>query len=541
MKLKLTLICIVAIVMTSVASECCLAEGLENQESLSSLGLQSRYIDIDLDEFLADKVEHLYLYNIDENGVFVDICAGSNLDVYDRAEFIDGEYLIGYDGKLYENPMLFHDGMAAVCVDGKYGYINENYSWIVHPVYDYASAFNNGYGVAYKNDYSYIFSKSGECVYHFKGKVLCDSIFENGYSLIYKDGGHVILDKSFNEIKIEPMNYPTDGVYELIHKNGTTVYYVDWEKAEEGSRIVYKQEYSVIGNDGKIKYKYVCDATDVEHDTEYHWPSWLSILRSGEVVIGDMVTDKITIVDPNGAVLTEHIGLDDFNWNMESIGSYVLFDNKIYDKALNDVFALRLEIGEFIPSHDYMMSSVLGDAEFIESNGEIAAYMVGIDRRIDELSGVTFYGLDGMLVLHKSDVTLNDTPNLVYISKITDYADKDVISVYINGNLLVFDKPPVIENERTLVPMRAIFEALEAEVTWDNDTNTATAVKDGNVVSITIGSDVMYKNGEAIRLDVAARLIDDGYTFVPLRAVSEAFGCDVQWNEELQTVDIMTK
>ena len=110
--------------------------------------------------------------------------------------------------------------------------------------------------------------------------------------------------------------------------------------------------------------------------------------------------------------------------------------------------------------------------------------------------------------------------------------------VYIDGNELTFEKHPITENDRTLVPMRAIFEALEAEVTWDNDTNTATAVKDGTTVSITIDSDVMYKNGEAIQLDAPARLIDDGYTFVPLRAVSEALDCDVQWNEELKRVNI---
>ena len=89
--------------------------------------------------------------------------------------------------------------------------------------------------------------------------------------------------------------------------------------------------------------------------------------------------------------------------------------------------------------------------------------------------------------------------------------------------------------------MRAIFEALEAEVTWDNDTNTAIAVKDGTTISITIDSDVMYKNGEAIQLDAPARLIDDGYTFVPLRAVSVALDCDVQWDEDLHRVDITTK
>ena len=50
----------------------------------------------------------------------------------------------------------------------------------------------------------------------------------------------------------------------------------------------------------------------------------------------------------------------------------------------------------------------------------------------------------------------------------------------------------------------------------------------------------MYKNGEAIQLDAPARLIDDGYTFVPLRAVSEALDCDVQWNEEQQRIDILS-
>ena len=535
MRSKLTL-CIILIVMTVAASVYCAASELENPEALNSLGFQSRYVDIDLDEFLADKVESLYLSDIDENGVFISLSAGSDLDVYDEAKIIDGNYLIGYDGELYEEPALFYNGIAAVCVDGKYGYIDENYSWIVQPVYDFASDFKNGYGVAYKDGYSYIFSESGECVYRFNGRVY-GSIFENGYSLIYKDGRGYILDTDFNEARIEPLDYPTDGVYELISENGTIVFYKEWEKSEDGIRNVYKQEYCIIGRDGKIKYRYVCDATDVERDIEQHWPSWLSVLSSGVVVIGDMAADNITVVDPEGAVLAERDGLDGFNWNMESIGSYVLFGDKIYDESLNDVFTLILENGEFIPSSDYMIS-YLGDAEFIESNGEVAAYMIGTDQRIDEASNVLFYGLDGMLVLYRSGVVLNDTPNLVDASRIPDHVDNSAISAYLNGNRLAFDKPPITENDRTLVPMRAIFEALEADVKWENDTNTATAVKDGTTISITIDSDVMYKNGEAIQLDAPARLIDDGYTFVPLRAVSEALDCDVQWNEEQQRVDI---
>ena len=86
--------------------------------------------------------------------------------------------------------------------------------------------------------------------------------------------------------------------------------------------------------------------------------------------------------------------------------------------------------------------------------------------------------------------------------------------------------------------MRAIFEALGAEVEWENETQTATATKDGITVSVTIDSDRMLKNGEEIELDVPARLVEDSRTLVPLRAISEAFGCQVEWDEELQRVDI---
>lgn len=91
----------------------------------------------------------------------------------------------------------------------------------------------NGYGVAYKDGYSYIFSESGECVYHFNGRVY-GSIFENGYSLIYKDRRDYILDTAFNETRIEPLDYPTDGVYELISENGTIVFYKEWENQKMG-------------------------------------------------------------------------------------------------------------------------------------------------------------------------------------------------------------------------------------------------------------------------------------------------------------------
>ena len=111
------------------------------------------------------------------------------------------------------------------------------------------------------------------------------------------------------------------------------------------------------------------------------------------------------------------------------------------------------------------------------------------------------------------------------------------IVVYVDEKKVAFDVEPVQENDRVLVPMRGVFEALGAKVDWEEGRNTAIAEKDGTVIEVTIGSHQMLKNGEEIELDTAARMEGDR-TLVPLRAVSEALGAKVEWEELLQTVYI---
>jgi len=118
-------------------------------------------------------------------------------------------------------------------------------------------------------------------------------------------------------------------------------------------------------------------------------------------------------------------------------------------------------------------------------------------------------------------------------------ADGD-ISVYVDGEALKFDVPPVIENDRTLVPMRAIFEALGAKIEWDGETRTVTAGRGDDVLSITIGSDKLYKNDSPVALDAPARIINDR-TLVPIRAISESFDAVVDWDAASRSVIISTQ
>lgn len=110
-------------------------------------------------------------------------------------------------------------------------------------------------------------------------------------------------------------------------------------------------------------------------------------------------------------------------------------------------------------------------------------------------------------------------------------------SVTLDGKSLVFDVAPVTENNRTLVPIRAVFEAMGATLAWDQTTLTATANKDGTVVAVTVGSTTPTINGVGKIIDVPAIAVN-GRIMAPLRFVAEAFGGTVIWNQSLQTISI---
>lgn len=112
------------------------------------------------------------------------------------------------------------------------------------------------------------------------------------------------------------------------------------------------------------------------------------------------------------------------------------------------------------------------------------------------------------------------------------------IKVMLNGKMLEFDTDPVIEKDTTLVPLRAIFEALGMTVDWDADTGKITAHKGSVNIELTVGSTSAYKNGEIITLSTAPYITGSGVTLVPVRFISESCGLDVMWDSDTRTVRI---
>ena len=109
------------------------------------------------------------------------------------------------------------------------------------------------------------------------------------------------------------------------------------------------------------------------------------------------------------------------------------------------------------------------------------------------------------------------------------------IQVELDGRSLQFDQPPVSVEGRLMVPLRGIFEALQADVVYTPSTRSIKATKGSTLVELTLGSREGRVNGSPVYLDVPANTLG-GRTMVPLRFVSESLGAEVKWNGATRTV-----
>lgn len=118
-----------------------------------------------------------------------------------------------------------------------------------------------------------------------------------------------------------------------------------------------------------------------------------------------------------------------------------------------------------------------------------------------------------------------------------------VPTVRVNGEIVEFPdgQPFVDENNRTMIPVRFVTEALGAKVGWDGSTQTVSITKDGVVVTIKIGSPelTVTANGKStkVQMDTAATA-RDGRTYVPIRYVAEALGAKVDYSSTHGVVGI---
>ena len=110
-----------------------------------------------------------------------------------------------------------------------------------------------------------------------------------------------------------------------------------------------------------------------------------------------------------------------------------------------------------------------------------------------------------------------------------------VPAIYLDDQQLQLEAQPLIVNGSMLVPMRELFEAQGAKLSWNGATKTVTATKSDMTLTYHVGETTAYVNGQSISLSVPGRITQD-YTMMPLRVFSEALGSTVKWDAKTKTV-----
>ena len=341
----------------------------------------------------------------------------------------------------------------------------------------------------------------------------------------------IVYDYNLNHVKsvrdngnIVDMSY-VDGIYYYTSDENKTYRSTDlenWELVGENLGCPMKNSLSTIY---KTRYNLVQD------------PEKSSAYYSGTITTKNGAIDKDVVTE--GIMLFGTRQFGDF---------YVAFDRKtnndIYDiSQVKGVDGAALDI--YRDSPVYSQESI-----FFSKDGIYWATLEIPDPwhilRVDMTS-------EGIVVECSYD---NLTTRLISV-KFSDMEQAVPVcdtKVELNNLVLGFSQPPVTENDRTLVPMRFLFEQMGAAVTWDDATQTATAtvpvtteeeiqtfgLAEEKSVTFSVDNTTATVNGSAATMDVPARLINDK-TMVPLRFLSENLGFNVQWDEATRTAIVTTE
>ena len=149
--------------------------------------------------------------------------------------------------------------------------------------------------------------------------------------------------------------------------------------------------------------------------------------------------------------------------------------------------------------------------------------------------------------MKKITLLLLTSISLLLCLNLTVFAAND-ITVKINNETVIFDQKPIIENDRTLVPIRAIAEKMLFDVDYEHSTQKITLKNFNTVLTLYVNQKSITKElihasntysdkTKSISLDVPAKIIE-GRTYVPLRAISELFGATVEWDNNNHTANI---
>lgn len=214
--------------------------------------------------------------------------------------------------------------------------------------------------------------------------------------------------------------------------------------------------------------------------------------------------------------------------------SYIVITiiNESTEPSVMEISGLKMYLDRTLPNGEYKLESVYtGNGETLWQNSS--------DNKED-------YDKNGVFE-YEPVIVSNDYVNVITSGRDND--DSTVVKEIKIGvgeekiksgiNLIALDAPAYINEEGyTMLPLRAVSEALDANVSWDDATKSITVMRGQRVVSFSVGSRNMYINGTVVPVNTSVE-IKDGRAFIPVRDIANALSISkIDWNEETKTVTL---
>ena len=318
---------------------------------------------------------------------------------------------------------------------------------------------------------------------------------------VHIDNNFIVISTNFGDFIV----YNTDGkeIYRIEDRISYQIFdkHITFKK-NNGTSAVYDFDGNVIIDFGK-------------------WDEIYPTLNNDVFVVG--VNKKFGVVDKAGAFILP------LEYNVTGMflsellsdnGKYICLQDSKYNRYTMNVLTKKIFNGDAnaVQGGKYLYSGLTNGIQIMDENFNT------ITSAMAYTSGI----LDGVFVNSASPLSL-----LVF-------NDLGGVKVKFNTKYLTFDQSPTVINGRTMVPLRKIFEEIGATVTWNGTDQSIVATKDNTTIKMQIDNNIMTVNEKQVILDVVPQIIG-GRTLVPVRAISEAFDIIVEWNNYCNTVSLYTK
>ena len=289
--------------------------------------------------------------------------------------------------------------------------------------------------------------------------------------------------------------------------------------------------------DGKINRNKRFDKVDITNDVINIYKSELKCIKK-ENEVGKIKTSGYVLYDIDNDTVPEMM----LNNYSENVGEY-LDVLSVSDNKIKRVGLIRGEYSSLwsIPENGLLTYKKTDNGESIESYILIDNSVYG--KKVYQSYDVLYE--NNLNNFYKNSVKLQFNNNIEDFSTIESYFKnkksvgyiQQFVKVYVNGKLLCFDYNPIILNDRTLVPVRQIFEEFGAHVEWIEATNTVKVLVGNKEIKLTVDKNEMYVNDKMIWLDVPP-VFNGESVVVPVRVIAETLNCSVNWDETNFRIDI---